>query len=68
MLHYIEPMLEKGYYNTAIVHEGVNDLLNDKLPNNTDNLASNLVNIVKKCKSFAVKNVFVCSIAFNKRL
>ena len=66
MLHYVEPTLKTGYYDTAIVHVGVNDLINDKSPNNTENLTSNLINIVKKCKSFGVKNV--PGIAFNKRL
>ena len=46
----------------------MNDLLNDKSPNNTDNLTSNLVNIVKKCKLFVVKNLFAFGIAFNKGL
>ena len=27
MFHYVEPTLETGSYNTAIVHVGVNDLL-----------------------------------------
>ena len=56
MLHYVEPPLETGYYDTEIVHAGVNELLNDKSANNTYNLTSNLVNIVKKCNSFGVKN------------
>ena len=34
MLHYVEPTLETGYYDTAIVHVGVNDLRNDKSPSN----------------------------------
>ena len=46
MLHYVEPTLETGYYDTAIVHVGVNDLRNNKSPNNTNSLTSNLVNIV----------------------
>ena len=45
MLYYVEPTLGTGYYDTAIVHVG---LLNDKLPNNTDNLTSNLVNFLSR--------------------
>ena len=51
MLHYIEPTLETGFYDSAMFHVGVNDLLNNKLPSSTDNLMSNLVSIVNKCKS-----------------
>ena len=68
MLHYIEPTLETGFYESAILHVWVNDLLNDKLSSSTDNLISNLVNIVDKCKSFGVVDLFVSGIAFNKRL
>ena len=51
MLHYIDPTLETGFYDSAMFHVGVNDLLNNKLPSSTDNLMSNLVSIVSKCKS-----------------
>ena len=68
MLYYIEPTLETGFYDSAILHMGVNDLLNDKSPSSNDNLVSNLVNIVNKCKSFRVMGLFVSGIAFNKRL
>ena len=47
---------------------GVIDLLNDKSPNSTDNLVSNLVNIANKCKSFEIIDLFVSGIAFYKKL
>ena len=68
MLHYIETTLETGFYDSAILQVGINDLLTDKSPSSTDNLMSNLVNIVSKCKSFGVMDLFVSGIAFNERL
>ena len=68
MLHYVKQTLETKYYGNPIVNVRVNDLLNDKSPNNTENLTSNLLNIVKKCKLLGVENLFVFGIAFNKRL
>ena len=68
MLHYIEPTLETGFYDSAILHVGVNDPLNDKLPSSNDNLVSNLIKIVNKRKSFGVMEHFVSGFAFNKRL
>ena len=68
MFYYIEPTLETGFYDSAILHVGADDLLTDKSPSNTDNLVSDLVNIVNKCKSFGVMDLFVSGIAFNKRL
>ena len=68
MLHYIEPTLETGFYDCAILHVGVNDLPNKKWRSSTDGLVSNLVKIVNKSKSFGVMNLFVSGIAFNKIL
>ena len=68
MLHFIEPTLETGFCDSAILHEEVNDLLNNKSPSSTDDLVSNLVEIVNKCKSFGVMDPFFSRIAFNKRL
>ena len=67
MLHYTEPTLETGFYN-VILHVGVNDLLKDKLSRSTDNLMSNLVNIVNKCKLFGVMDLFLSGINFHKRI
>ena len=58
MLHYIEPTLETCFYDSAILHVGVNYLLNNKSPRSIDNLVSNVVKIVNKCKSFGVMNLF----------
>ena len=63
MLHYIEPTLETGFYDGAILYVGVK-----KSPSCTDSLVLNLVNIVNKGKSFGVMDYFVSGIAFNKRL
>ena len=41
MLHHIEPTLETGFHDSAILHVEVNHLLNDISPNSTDNLVSN---------------------------
>ena len=62
MFYYIEPTIEIGFYDSAIFHVGVNDLLSNKWPSSTDNLVSNLVNIVKECKSFGEMDLFVSGI------
>ena len=62
MLRYIETTLETGFYDTAILHVGVNDLLDTKSPSSTEDLVTNLVKIVNKCKckckSFCFWNCF----------
>ena len=67
MLQYTEPTLETGFYDSAILHVEVNDLLNDRLPSSTDKLVSDLVNIVNKCKFFGVLDPFVSGIAFYQK-
>ena len=44
--------LKKGFYDSAMLHIGLNAPLYDKSSSSTDNLISNLVNVVNKCKSF----------------
>ena len=68
MLHCIVPTLETGFHDSAILYVGVNDLLNNKSPSSTDNLVSDLVKIVNKCKSYGGMDLSVSGIAFNKRL
>ena len=67
MLQYTEPTLVTGFYDSAILHVEVNDLLNDRLPSSTDNLVSDLVNIVNKCKFFGVLDLFVSGITFYQK-
>ena len=42
----------------------VNDLLDNKSASSVENLVSNLVKIVNKCKSFGMMDLFVSGIAF----
>ena len=53
----VRPTWETGFYGSAILHVGVNDLLNDKSPSITDKLLSNLINVVNKCKSFELMDL-----------
>ena len=64
----IVPTLKAGFYERAVLHVGVNDLLNNKSPSSIDILVSNLAKFVNKCNSFGVMDLFVSGIAFNKRL
>ena len=68
ILHHIVPTLKTGVCERAILHVGVNDLLNNKSPSSIDILVSNLAKFVNKCNSFGVMDLFVSGIAFNKRL
>ena len=64
LLHYVDPTLKDGIYNTAIIHVGVNDLLNNK---NTK-LVKNLESTAIKCISNGIAKVVVSGIANNNKM
>ena len=70
ILYYVNPTLESGNYDAAILHFGVNDLLH-KAVNKSDtvgNLIENIRKAADKCMSHGVSKVFVSAIVRNKRI
>ena len=68
LLHYVDPTLRDGIYNTAIIHVGVNDLLNNKSTNKVDELVKNLESTAIKCISNGIAKVVVSGIANNNKM
>ena len=68
LLHYVDPTLKDGIYNTAIIHVGVNDLLNNKNTNKVDELVNNLKSTAIKCISNGIAKVVVSGIVINNRM
>ena len=58
LLHYMDPTLAKGNYDTAIVHFDINDI-NDISSAKVENLVFNLEKIVIKLKKYGIKNVYM---------
>ena len=56
-LHYIDPTLAEGNYDTAIVHVDINDIENNS-STKVENLVLNLEKIVIKLKKYGIKNVY----------
>ena len=52
LLHYMDPTLAEGNYDTAIVHVGINDIINDDSSTKVENLVLNLEKIVIKWKNW----------------
>ena len=67
LLHYMDPTLKDGIYNTAIIHVGVNDLLNNKNANKVDELIKNLESTPIKFISNGIAKVVVSGIVINKK-
>ena len=56
-LHYMDPALAEGNYDTAIVHVGINDIINNDSAAKVENLLLNLEKIVIKLKKYGIENV-----------
>ena len=60
MLHYVNPTLESGNFDSAVLHFGVNDLLQKTLSKSdtVENLIENIRKAAVKCMSHGVSKVF----------
>ena len=64
----MEPTLQNKNSDDALLHVGVNDLLNDESQDSVQNLLDNLRQIGLKCKSAGVKRVLISGIVINNKL
>ena len=64
----VEPTLQNKNFDDALLHVGVNDLLNDESQDSVQNLLDNLRQIGLKCKSAGVKRVLISGIVVNNKL
>ena len=53
---------------TALIHAGINNVLNDKSQSNTENLLSNVKCMVDKCQKIFVKNILISGLVFTTRV
>ena len=70
ILHYVNPILESGNYDTAVLHFRVNELTQKALSKSdtVENLIQNIRKVAVKCTSHEVPKVFVSVIVRNKRI
>ena len=65
LLHYLDVNLEK-YTDTVVIHIGINNLLNSA--SNVNGLLSNIKHMIKKCRNFGVKYIFISGFVYTKRI
>ena len=68
LLHYMDSTLAEGNYDTAIVHSGINDIINDDESTKVENLVLNLEIIAIKLKKYGIKNVCLSVLVFKTRV
>ena len=66
--YYVESTLKNQKFDDALLHVGVNDLLNDESQDCVQNLLENLKQTGLKCKSAGVKRALVTRIVVNNKL
>ena len=65
LLHYLDVHLDK-YTDTVVIHIGINDILNSA--SNVNGLLSNIKDMIKKCRNFGVKHIFISGFVYTKRI
>ena len=68
LLHCMDPTLAEGNYDTAIVHVGINDIINKDSLTKVANLVLNLEKIALKLKNYRIKNVCLSDLVFRTRV
>ena len=68
LLYYVEPTLKSKKFDAALLHVGVNDLLNDESQDYVQILLDNLKQLGLKCKSAGVTRILISGIVVNKKL
>ena len=68
LLHYLDVNLQDNNTESVILHVGVNDVLQDSTETNINNFFNNVQEMVKKCRSYNVKNVFISGIVYTERI
>ena len=68
LLYYVQPTLKSKKFGAALLHVGVNDLLNDERQDSVQNLLDNLKQIDLKCKSAGVTRILISGTVVNKKL
>ena len=68
LLHYVEPTLKNKKFDAALLHVGVNNILNDESQHSVQNPLDNLKQIGSKCKSAGVTRILISGIVVNNKL
>ena len=67
LAHYIIPTLQEDTPESAIVHVGINDLLEKGKDINIPKLAEEVIGVGLLCRQYNVKDIFISSIAYTTK-
>ena len=68
LFHYMDTTLAEGNYDTAIVHIGINDIINNDSSTKVEDLVLNLEKIAIELKKYGIKNLCLSGLVFTTRV
>ena len=68
LFHYMDTTLAEGNYDTAIVHVGINDIINNDSSTKVEDLVLNLEKIAIELKKYGIKNLCLSGLVFTTRV
>ena len=68
LLHYVDATLQDNLFEVAVIHIGINDIVNNKNSLNTDHVLENIKNIAVKCKRYGEQKVLISGLLTTNRL
>ena len=66
LLHYVDTTLQDNLFEVALIHIGINDIVNNKKFLNTDHMLENIKNIARKCKKYGIQKVLIFGLTTNR--
>ena len=68
LLHYVDTTLQDNLFEVALIHIGINDIVNNKKFLNTDHMLENIKNIARKCKKYGIQKVLIWGLLTTNRV
>ena len=67
LLHYIDTTLQDNSFEVAVIHIGINDIVNNKNSLNTDHILQNIKDTAQKCMRYGVQKALITGLLTTSR-
>ena len=68
LTHYVVPTLDEKFFDTAIIHVGINDMLNDCGKRKQDELCNNIIRIIKLCEDSGISRILISGLVQSSKV
>ena len=60
--------MEDHSFEVVIIHIGVNDIISNRSSSDFDHVLKNIKNIVRKCRSYSIENIYISGLLQTTRI